>query len=627
MNERLGEKEKKKASLRTLLRENGLALYLPRIFPYMRPYWGLAITTFVATGLLTGVGLLEPWPMKILIDSALGDHPPTGFLARFTGDGSRLGILLFAVAGQLFLTILANGLGVVSAYAHTKLELGMALDFRSDLFKKAEHLSLAYHDQKQSGMLIYIINSLGSTAPSLLMTVLPLIQSVLTLVGMFWICVKLDATLALVSLTVVPFLYYSVGYYTKNIRQPIMQVRMMEGEALAIIHEAISMLRVIIAFGREGYEFRRFRDQGERAIDARVKLTVKQTLFSLAVNTTTAVGSALVLGMGAYHVLQGRLTVGELLIVIAYVASVYSPLQSISSTIGSLQDQFVNLQLAFDVLDTPSDVKDAPDAAPVDIVVGRVTFDHVDFSYKTRVDTLREVSFEADAGEVIAIVGPTGAGKTTLASLIPRFYDASAGRILIDGIDTRKITLESLRRHISIVLQEPLLFSTSIAENIRYGRLDATMDDVMEAAMAANAHDFIMALPDRYNTTVGERGAQLSGGERQRIAVARAFLKNAPILILDEPTSSIDSKTERVILEALERLMIGRTTFMIAHRLSTIHNADQILVMNHGRMVQRGTHAQLLREDGLYKQLFEMQTGQVKKRVMAALESQPVLEI
>jgi ABC-type multidrug transport system fused ATPase/permease subunit len=301
---------------------------------------------------------------------------------------------------------------------------------------------------------------------------------------------------------------------------------------------------------------------------------------------------------------------------------VYSPLQSISSTIGSLQEQFMNLQMAFELLDTEPDIRNAPDAKPVGRAAGRIAFDNVQFSYKKRVDTLKDVTFEAKEGQVVAIVGPTGAGKTTLASLLPRFYDATGGRILLDGCDIKGLTIESLREQISIVLQEPLLFSTTIAENIAYGRLDATAEEIVQAAKAANAHEFIMALPQQYDTTVGERGAQLSGGERQRIAVARAFLKNAPILILDEPTSSIDSKTEQVILDALERLMIGRTTLMIAHRLATVRHADQILVMNHGRIVQTGTHDELLRHDGLYRQLHEMQSGEMRRRVKAVVESQ-----
>jgi ABC-type multidrug transport system fused ATPase/permease subunit len=387
----------------------------------------------------------------------------------------------------------------------------------------------------------------------------------------------------------------------------------MEGESLSIIHEAVSMMRVIVAFGRESHEHRRFRQQGQQTVNARVRITVRQTLFSLAVNTTTAAGTALVLGFGAYQVLQGNLTVGGLMVVMAYIAAVYQPLEAISTTLGSLQQVFLSLRTGFDLLDTQPDVKDAPDAISIERAQGNIRYQNVGFSYRGRSQTLNNISFDVPAGNVVAIVGPTGAGKTTLISLLPRFYESRSGTILLDGIDIRQLKLNSLRQQISIVLQEPLLFSTTIADNIRYGRLDATMDEISEAAKAANAHDFIMALPKQYETELGERGMTLSGGERQRIAVARAFLKDAPILILDEPTSSIDSKTEAVILNALDSLMVGRTTFMIAHRLSTIRRADIVLVLDHGRIVENGTHAQLLALNGLYKQLYEMQVRQEER--------------
>jgi ABC-type multidrug transport system fused ATPase/permease subunit len=388
----------------------------------------------------------------------------------------------------------------------------------------------------------------------------------------------------------------------------------MEGESLSIIHEALSMLRVIVAFGREDHEHRRFRTQGEKTIKGRIRVTVWQTLFSLVVNMTTAAGTALVLGVGAALVVDGALTVGQLLVVMAYIALVYHPLETISTTLGSLQDQVISVRMAFKILDTEPEIRDAPDAVAIDRARGRVAFEGVNFHYQGRTDTLRDISFEAEPGQVVAIVGPTGAGKTTLMSLIPRFYDRQQGRILLDGTDTRKLTLKSLRAQISVVLQEPLLFSGTIAENIRYGRLEASQDEVIAAARAANAHDFVTRLPKQYDTELGERGVQLSGGERQRIAVARAFLRDAPILILDEPTSSIDSKTEAVILDALDRLMVGRTTFMIAHRLSTVRRADQILVIDRGRLVERGTHPELLRRGGLYKQLHDLQTKAAARR-------------
>jgi ABC-type multidrug transport system fused ATPase/permease subunit len=398
----------------------------------------------------------------------------------------------------------------------------------------------------------------------------------------------------------------------------------MEGQTLSIVHEAMAMLRVIVAFGREDHEYERFRRQGERAVDARVRLTVNQTLFSLVVNTLTAIGTALVLGFGAYQVLRGALTVGELLVIMAYIASVYTPLESISNTLGTLKDHLISAQMGFQLLDISPEIEDAPTAVDIDRVAGRITFDNVHFSYESRTDTLKAISFEALPGQVVAIVGRTGAGKTTLASLIPRFYDPSIGRVTLDGRDLRSLTLRSLRRQISVVLQDPLLFSTTIAENIRYGRLGASDEDVIACARAANAHDFIERLPNQYETSIGERGVQLSGGERQRIAVARAFLKNAPILILDEPTSSIDSRTEGVILDALDRLMLGRTTFIIAHRLSTVRHADQILVLDHGAIVERGTHHELMRHGTYYRQLYDTQMRDAARRRTRSVTAQPV---
>lgn len=599
--------------------------YFRRVLHYLKPYWKLALVSGVLIVLGALAGLLAPWPLQILIDNVLNNKPLPPFLAFILAPlaDSRVGLMLFVVFGGVAVTLVEHLLTVLDNYVNTKLDQSMILDIRSDLFQHAQRLSLSFHDQRRSGMLIFAINSQAEAAARLVMAVPALAKSVLTLVGMVWILLLIDWQLALLSLTVVPFLYYSVSYYMKHIQERLYQVRNMEGESLSIIHEAISMLRVIMAFGREDHEHGRFRSQGEKTIAARIKLTVRQTLFSLGVSMITAVGTALVLGFGAFRALEGQLTVGQLLVVMAYIAMIYHPLETISTTIASFQEIFVSLRVAFDLLDREPEIKDAPDALALDRARGDICFHNVHFNYKGRVDTLRDISFEAQPGQVMAIVGPTGAGKSTLVSLIPRFYDVVHGSVFLDGIDIRKLTLKSLRAQISIVLQEPLLFSGTIAENIRYGRLEAGMDEIMEAARAANAHDFILRLPKKYDTELGERGVQLSGGERQRLAVARAFLKNAPVLVLDEPTSSIDSKTEAVILDALDRLMVGRTTFMIAHRLSTIRRADQILVIDQGRLLEQGTHHDLLRRGGLYRQLYDMQTKQAGRRLLQDLEPIP----
>jgi ABC-type multidrug transport system fused ATPase/permease subunit len=594
--------------------------YFVRVLRYVRPFRGKAAASVAMTLLVAGLGLLAPWPLKILFDSVLGPHPVPAavqpLLAPWQDD--RLALLLAIVLAGFALTLVSNLLKVLSSHVDTRLAQGMVLNFRSDLFQHAQRLSMSYHDRKRSGGLIFAINFQADNAAGLVMMIQPLALAALTLVGMFWITFAINAPLALISLVIVPFLYWSVGYYMKHIQERLRRVKGMEGESLSIIHEAISMMKVIVAFGREAYQHGKFRAQGERAVDERVKVTVRQTAFSLLVNTTTAAGTALVLGFGVYQILQGRMTSGELLVVIAYVASIYTPLEQLSKSIGSLEDRFTSLEIAFALLDTEPEIRDAPGAAPIDAARGRVTFENVDFSYDGRRETLAGLDFDVQPGQVVGIVGATGAGKSTLVSLIPRFYEPEGGRILLDGRDLREITLASLRRQVSIVLQEPLLFSGTVEENIRFGRLDAPFEEVVAAARAANAHDFIAALPEGYRTPLGERGARLSGGERQRISVARAFLKDAPILILDEPTSAIDSKTEAVILDALERLMAGRTTFLIAHRLSTLRAADLILVMHGGRIVGRGTHEQLMARDGLYKQLYVLQAGGAERSRPAA---------
>ncbi|MGH9379526.1 MAG: ABC transporter ATP-binding protein [Thermoanaerobaculia bacterium] len=583
--------------------------YILRVLRYVKPFRHMAAVSAVMTVLVAALGLLAPWPLKILFDSVLGNHPLPAVVEPMLRPLTerKFLLLLVVVLGGFGLTVLTNALKVLSSQVDTRLSQGMILNFRSDLFQHAQRLSMAFHDRRKSGGLIFAINFQADNAAGLVMSLQPLALSLLTLIGMLWITVAINAPLAFLSLVVVPFLYYSVGYYVKHIQARLRKVKRLEGESLSIVHEAMSMIRVIAAFGREAHQHRRFREQGKRAIDERVKVTVRQTVFSLVVNTTTAAGTALVLGFGVYQILRGRMTGGELLVVIFYVASIYKPLEQVSTTIGSFQDRFTSLEIAFNLLDKEPEIQDAPDAVSIARARGRVAFEGVHFSYENRRQTLEDISFEVAPGQVIGIVGPTGAGKSTLVSLIPRFYEPREGRILIDGQDVRRLTLASLRRQIAIVLQEPLLFSGSIEDNIRYGRLEATREEVVAAAEAANAHQFIMRLPQKYQTELGERGAQLSGGERQRISIARALLKDSPILILDEPTSSVDSRTEKDILDALERLMAGRTTFLIAHRLSTLRNADRILVMAGGRIVGQGTHDELMARKGLYSQLYELQ--------------------
>jgi ATP-binding cassette subfamily B protein len=588
---------------------------LPRTKPYLRPYRPYLIGVMGLTVVTALLGLAEPWPLAIILNEVLGQEEPSGFLKTIFGDDPTIWIVLVSMVVLRFLIIaVGNGFTVLSHFLGSTLEQNMVLDLRSDLFAHAQRLSLTFHDQRQTGALMSQINLQAAAVGNIVMVIPPIAEAALTLVGMLVIALLIDWQLALLSLIVLPLLLRSFNAYGRRIVPRVQKVQQLEWRSLSIVHESMAMLRVIVSFGREGHEHRRFREQGQVAVDERVRLTVSQSLYTLGVQTATAAGTSLVLGVGAWHVMNGTISLGELIVLMTYIASVYQPLEQISMTIGTIHEQLVQFTASLDLLDTDPEVKEKPDAVEIERARGHVRARDVGFSYQGRRDTLSEISFVAQPGERVAIVGHTGAGKSTLMSLLIRFYDPHRGGIAIDGVDIRDLKLHSLRQQISVVLQDPLLFSGTIAENIRYGKLDATDAEVEAAARAANAHDFIAALPMGYETPLGERGAQISGGERQRISVARAFLKDAPILILDEPTSSIDSRTEAVILDALDELMEGRTSFIVAHRLSTVRHADQILVLSAGRIVERGTHEELLRDGTIYRQLHEAQTRERRRR-------------
>jgi ATP-binding cassette subfamily B protein/subfamily B ATP-binding cassette protein MsbA len=586
----------------------------PRILPYLRGYRKLLVISILFSVLVSIVSLAEPWPLAIVIDSVLGTHEPPSFMQPLFGDQPDPYRLLAFVAGLGFMiAVLSHGIRVINDYVNARVEQNMVMDVRSDMFDHVSKLSLSFHDEKHTGMLMSLINIQASAVGNIVMAFPPMFENLLMLIGMLTIALLIDWQVTLVSLVCVPFLYWAIGMYGTRIVPRIQRVQSLEFRSLSIVFEAMSMLRVIVGFGRQRLEHYRFATQGRTAVEARVRLTVWQTLFSLGVTTAIALGTSLVLGFGALHVLQGSITLGQLTVLIFYIAAIYQPLESITNTIGQLNQQFVFLNAVLALMDEKPEVEDKPDAIDIGRAGGEIEFKDVCFAYKDRVDTLKDVSFKVPAGSRVAVVGPTGAGKTTLVSLLVRYYDPASGTIAIDGHDIKDITLDCLRRQLSLVLQQPMLFSGSIADNIRYGRLEATMDEIVAAAQSANCHDFIDSLPDGYETELGEGGAQLSGGERQRICVARAFIRDAPILILDEPTSSIDSKTESVILDALEKLMEARTSFMIAHRLSTIRGADLIVVMHHGEVVEHGTHEELISRDGLYYQLYEAQTGRAAR--------------
>jgi len=592
---------------------------LPRAFHYLRPHRAQGAMSVGTTILLALLALAEPWPLAFIIDTVLHDEVPPGWVRAIVGDGQR-GLIVLGVLFGLMVTFAAGVTRVADEYLSTNVDQRMVLELRSELFAHVQRLAPDFHDSARTGTLMYRINDQADAVGKVLMALPNLGQTVLTLLGMAVLALLIDPWLALLSMTIVPVAVVLTTYYANRVEPHLRRVRRLETNALAILHETLTMQRVIVTFGRESYEHDRYRAQGSEAVDARVKLNVRQATFKLAVRLTTALGTAVVLGVGAHKVVAGRISTGELLVVLAYVAAVYGPLENLTNWFTQMQQQLMALEASLRLLDTAPQVTDRPDAVTLDRARGDIELTAVDFSYETRRHTLDGVSFSVRAGQVVAIVGPTGAGKSTLVSLIQRLYDVDRGRVAVDGFDVRDVSVESLRAQFSVVHQEPLLFSASIRENIAYAKPEASDDEIERAARDANAHDFIVGLANGYDTVLGERGTKISGGERQRISVARAFLRDAPILILDEPTSSIDSRTEAVILDALRRLMQGRTTIMIAHRLSTICDADQILVLDGGRLVESGTHDELMDRDGVYRQLWDAQARR-RRRIEAAREA------
>ncbi len=589
---------------------------LPRMRPYLRPYRRTLVALLVLTILTAALSLAEPWPLAVILNEILAAEGETSGLVRtlFGPDPTTWVVLVAVVTARFLIIVLGNVFTVWNHFLGSRMEQNMILDLRSDLFAHVQRLSLTFHDKRQTGALMSQINLQAASVGNVVMVIPPLVEAGLTLIGMFVIAMLIDWQLAVLAMVILPFLVWSFGLYGKRIVPRLQRVQRLEWESLSIVHEAMAMMRVIVSFGREDHEHKRFREQGQVAVDERVKLTVGQSLYTLGVQTITAAGISVVMGLGAWHVIQGKISIGELVVLIAYISSVYQPLEQISTTVGMVHEELVQFDSSIKLLDTRPEVVERENAVELGRARGHLRAAGVSFAYPGRQSTLSDIRFDAKPGERIAIVGHTGAGKSTLMSLLIRFYDPSGGRIELDGVDLRDLTLKSLRDQISVVLQDPLLFSGTIGENIRYGRLDATQEEIEDAARAANAHDFISALPEGYETELGEGGSHISGGERQRISVARAFLKDAPILILDEPTSSIDSRTEGVILDALDELMEGRTSFIVAHRLSTVRHADQILVLSQGRAVERGTHEELLRTGTVYRQLHEAQNRERKRR-------------
>ena len=551
---------------------------LRRLLRLVSPYWAPIGGVFALSILSTPLALLTPWPLKIIIDSVIGDSPVSGVVETALPaavPGSDRGLLVVAVGMLVFIHLLTQLQTLATTALSESAGERMVLDFRSRLFRHAQRLSLAYHDTRGTSDSTYRIQY---DAPAIrylaIDATMPLVTAAFTLAAMVYVIARIDRQLAVVALAIAPVLFSLSWLYRHPLRRRYRVVADLQTTALSVVQEALAGARVVKAFGTEDVEQRRLAGHLGAGMRARIRLAVFEEGLGLLTGVTTAVGTALVLFIGVGHVQDGTLTLGELLIVMAYLAQLYVPLTTISGKAADIQGSLTSIERTLALLDEHPDVPERLDPVPLARARGAVTFRDVSFGYDAERSVLRGISFHIDPGARVGISGTTGAGKSTLASLLVRFYDPTEGTILLDGLDLREYQLASLRRQFAIVLQEPMLFSTSIGENIAYARPGATGQEIAAAARDAGAHDFIVALPEGYATQVGERGMQLSGGERQRISLARAFLKDAPILILDEPTSSVDVVTEAAIMEAMQRLMRGRTTFMIAHRLSTLELCD-----------------------------------------------------
>ena len=566
-----------------------LVLY-GRLLRQARPYWLHIAVFFVVSLVASPLALLAPLPLKIAVDSVVGSRPLPGLLSTLFPRASPPQALLLA-AGLLLATALLTqlqGLGVAILRAGVGEKL--LLQFRAELFRHVQRLSILFHDSRGTVESMYRVQYDAMAIQAIAVDyVIPFVSSAFTLASMLYVTARISWPCALVALVVSPLHYVMGRHYRRGLRRKAREAKALDRAALAVVHEVLQGLRVVKAFAREESEQARFVHRAAEGMRARLRLAVIQGEYGLAIGVTTAVGTAAVLFLGIRQVQSGALTLGALLLVMGYLAQLYGPLNDMSAKAGALQSHLASMERAFALLDEAPEAVEKPTARPLARASGAITFRDVSFVYPDGRPGLREASFHVAPGTRVGIAGETGAGKTTLVSLLLRFYDPTAGQILLDGVDLRDYRLADLRNQCAFVPQDPVLFSTSIAENIAYARPEAAYEEIVAAARTARAHEFITLFPRGYDTPVGERGMSLSGGERQRISLARAFLKNAPILILDEPTSSVDVDTEAAIVEAMERLMQGRTTFLISHRLQALSGCDLVLVVDNGRLGARAS--------------------------------------
>jgi len=569
-----------------------------RVLRYYRPFLGQTALGLCLSLAAIALSLLRPWPFKIIVDDVLGGNQRGRF-------GNSVDLIPWLCAALVGIQILWGLLNLASNYLFVKVGLQALLKLRTDLYAYLQSLSLKYHDARRSSdssfrvaydsQSIQTIYNKGFTN---------IFGSILMLAGTFVVMIRIDWQLTLLSLAVVPAIVGAIYFFAHRIRRDSTTIQEQESALLAQAQEGLSSVRMIHAFGREEWEVRQFHLQAQQSLHANLRLTLTNVNSALVISTLMVTGTAAMYYLGTLHVLAGTLSLGSLLVFSAYLLMLYQPLEALTYTAWAMEGATAGARRCFEVLDREVDVADAPDAKEIMEISGALGFQKTNFGYGPERAVLHDIDLDIAPNQIVALVGGTGAGKSTLLSLVPRFYDPTAGTVTLDGTNLRTITKKSLRAKIAIVLQDTLLFSTTIRENIAYGRPDASDDDIREAARRAQADEFISQMPGGYDSPVGERGGHLSVGQRQRIGIARAFLKDAPILLLDEPTSALDPTTEAAIMETIQDLMHGRTTLIVTHRLATIHRVDRIVVLERGRIVEQGSGVDLLAKGGVYAKLY-----------------------
>lgn len=570
-----------------------MTLYL-RILSYIKPYMHRLLFAMVCTIMAAAGNLYIPWIIKDMIDEVLAD---------------KNGTMLNWIAASIIAIFIVRGLFWYGQnWLMSYVGQSVIIDIRAAVFKKLQRLSVSFYDKNKTGTIMsYVTNDVNALQSAMVENTIEMITEGFILIGSVVAMIYLDWRLTLFTVCTFPVVLWFMEFFGKKIRKTGGRIQECTADITSVLQESVASARVIKSFVREDYEVDRFDVENKANFRANMKNAQLMATLTPVVELVAAIGVTMIIWYGGNNVINGTITAGSLVAFLTYAVNISNPIKRLTRVIGNIQKALAAAQRVFMIIDMPEEIAESRDAKQLPEVSGKVEFQNVSFAYNDKGNVITDLSFSVKPGEVIAIVGPSGAGKSTIANLLPRFYDVNKGDIKIDGHSVREVTLDSLREQVGIVPQETMLFNGSVYNNILYGRLDATKEEIEAAAKAANAHDFIMQLTDGYETKLGDRGVNLSGGQRQRIAIARAILKNPRILILDEATSALDTESERVVQEALDRLMVGRTSFVIAHRLSTVKNADKILVLEKGNLVESGTHDELLALDGLYAHLYKIQ--------------------